>query len=198
MPGYTTYQDTELLTFIREGNEGAFTEIYDRYYKGVYRYLLGFVKDPMLAEDLLNEVFVKVWEIRDRLQIEASFGAYLYRTCHNRATNALKKIASDNRLRRDVLIHLQTLAEHELPQPDELEAYDRLLDAALDILPPQRRKVFELCRQQGRTYEQAAEELGVSVNTVKDHMSHALKALRAFLRDNGDIAMVILIIEQLF
>ena len=198
MPSYQTYQDTELLTFIRTGDEAAFTEIYDRYHKGVYYYLLGFVKDPLLAEDLVNEVFIKVWEIRDRLHIEASFGAYLYRTCHNRATNTLKKIASDNRLRQRVIDHLQTITAHDLPLPGELEAYDRLLDAALDTLPPQRRKVFELCRQQGKTYEEAASELGISANTVKDHMSHALKTLRAFLKDNGEIALAILVIEQLF
>jgi RNA polymerase sigma-70 factor (family 1) len=195
---YTSYHDGELVDFLRSSDHDAFTEIYDRYHTGVYNYLLGFVKNPVQAEDLVHEVFIKVWEIRERLHIEASFGAYLYRICHNMAVSALKEIARDRRSREKAISYFRAIAITEPSLPGELKQYDLLLQQALDSLPPQRRKIFILCRQEGKTYDQTAAELGLSRNTVKEHMIKALRDLRAYLADKGEIALAILIIEHLF
>jgi RNA polymerase sigma-70 factor (family 1) len=196
---YASHTDEQLVASLKNSEEGAFTELYSRHYAGTYYYLLGFTKDGPLTEDLVHEVFIKLWEVRERLSIEASFSAYLYRICHNKAVNTLKKIASDQRLRDHALSHLGALQLPRLP-PDtaEYRRYDQLLESALNSLPPQRRRVFELIRQEGKSYEQAASELDVSLNTVKDHMVKAMRSLRGFLAEKGEIALLLVLLEKLF
>lgn len=172
--------------------------LYDRYHKQVYAYLLGFVKDNALAEDLTHEVFIKIWDIRGQVQLHTSFSSYLFRICHNKAVNTLGKIASDNKLRDKVLQHLQVLSSPEVQQAGKLKEYDQLLENALETLPPQRRKVFQLCREEGKTYDETASQLGISRNTVKEHMVKAQKALRSFLDEKGEIAFLLLAIANYF
>lgn len=194
---YSTYNDEQLLELLQNADEKAFEAIYERYHKSVYAYLAGFVKDTALAEDLTHEVFIKVWDIRGRLQLHSSFSSYLFRICHNKAINALQKIAVDNRLRYGVLYHLQTLSALHTQDAAALKEYDQLLEDALDTLPPQRRKVFLLCREEGKTYDETAAELGISRNTVKEHMVKAQKALRTFLGEKGEIAFMLLLIANI-
>ncbi len=107
---YSTYADEQLFKLLQSGNEKVFEEIYERYHKSVYAYLLGFLKDNALAEDLTHEVFMKIWNMRGQIELHTSFSSYLFRICHNKAINTLEKIAVDNKLRNQVLHHLQTFS----------------------------------------------------------------------------------------
>ncbi len=196
MSRYGTYSDEQLFQLLQSEGEKVFAVIYERYHKQVYAYLLGFVKDNTLAEDLTHEVFMKIWDIRAQVQLHASFSSYLFRICHNKAVNALEKIASDNKLRNRVMLHLQTLSAHDVQHNRNLQQYEQLLENALDILPPQRRKVFQLCREEGKTYDETAAQLGISRNTVKEHMVKAQKALRSFLDEKGEIAFFLLVLAN--
>ena len=195
---YSTYTDEQLVQLLQSGHQRVFEEIYQRYHKQVYAYLAGFVKDNSLAEDLTHEVFMKIWDIREQLQLHTSFSSYLFRICHNRAINALEKIAVDTRLRSRVIQHLQTVHSTQIQDAGALKEYDQLLENALDSLPPQRRKVFLLCREEGKTYDETAALLGISRNTVKEHMVKAQKALRAFLDDKSDLAFLLILVLDLF
>lgn len=195
---YSTYTDEQLFQLLQSGDQKVFEEIYTRYHKSVYAYLLGFVKDNSLAEDLTHEVFMKIWDIRNQVTLHTSFSSYLFRICHNKAINTLEKIASDNKLRNRVMLHLQTLSSSEIQETGKLKEYDQLLESALESLPPQRRKVFQLCREEGKTYDETASQLGISRNTVKEHMVKAQKALRSFLDEKGEIAFLLLVIANYF
>lgn len=194
----STYTDEQLFQLLQSGDEKVFELIYERYHRSVYAYLLGFLKDTTLAEELTHEVFIKIWNIRGQVQLHTSFSSYLFRICHNKAINALEKIAADNKLRKRVLDHLQTLSSYHIQDPVALKEYDQLLENALEILPPQRRKVFQLCREEGKTYDETAAQLGISRNTVKEHMVKAQKALRSFLDEKGEIAFLLLVIADYF
>lgn len=198
MPQSSTYTDEQLLQLLQSGDEKGFKGIYDRYHKSVYAYLIGFLKDATLAEDLTHEVFMKIWAIREQIQLRSSFSAYLFRICHNKAINTLEKIAVDNKLRNRVLSHLQTVVSPEVQESAALKEYEQLLENALGILPPQRRKVFQLCREEGKTYDETAAQLGISRNTVKEHMVKAQKALRSFLDEKGEIAFLLLVMANMF
>lgn len=180
---------------MRTDDKAAFSALYERYSNLVYNYLSGFLKDPALTEDLAHEVFIKLWEIRHRLDIQTSFEAYLLRTCRNSAITALKKIRVDSRLAQAAIKYLESLPASALQTTTTLEKYDRLLDEAVASLPPQRRKIFLLCREEGKTYEQVATELGLSINTVKEHMKDALKALRTFLGERGELAFFLFLVH---
>lgn len=195
---YSSHTDAQLLGLLKTGDGGAFTEIYNRYHQPIYVYLIDFVKVPSLAEDLVHEVFMKIWEIRTRLEIKRSFSAYIYRISHNKALDALRKIASDQALRKEVL---QWIDPH-LPESDyaaiHTRRYERLLEEAVATLPAQRQKVFILCREEGKTYDEAASALGISRNTVKEHMVQSLRFLRHYFYEKGKLTLILLLVEKLF
>jgi RNA polymerase sigma-70 factor (ECF subfamily) len=192
------YNEKEVLAALAQGNETAFATIYHRYHSAIYLYLLDFVKVPHLAEDLVHEVFMKIWEIRARLNIKTSFSSYLYRISHNKAIDALKMISADQALRNEVIRWL----EPQLPEFDSVAGrtrhYEQLMGEAVASLPPQRQKVFILCREEGKTYEEAAAELGISRNTVKEHMVHSVRFLRQYLSERGGLAFMVILMEKLF
>lgn len=196
---YSTYSDTELLVFLRDGDKLAFAEFYNRYHKPVYRYLISLVKVPEIAEDLVHEIFLKLWDIRQKLEIKENFKGYLFWMCHNKAADTTKKIAGERMLKNQLLLHYyQTLSTVETHTFEQLQRYDNLIEEALNSLSPQRRKVYELCKKQGKSYQEAANELQISTHTVKEHMSYALSALRDFLRHKGEFSLACIAMAQLF
>jgi RNA polymerase sigma-70 factor (ECF subfamily) len=181
---------------LKNGSEAAFTQIYDRYHRGIYAYLLGFVKAPHLAEDLVHEVFMKIWEARERIEITTSLSAYLYRISHNKAIDALKKIAKDASLRKEVLEWMDPRITE--PGNESLNHYEELYRNAIAALTPQRQKIFILCKEKGKTYEEAATELGISRNTVKEHMVQSLRFLRTYFAERGQLTLMILALGRFF
>lgn len=180
-----TYHEQSVIQRLQKGDSDAFLELYNHYHPALYHYVLGFVKSPAIAEDLLQDVFLKIWEIRHRINPELSFKAYLYRICRNSVFKLLKKIAVDEILRVQVMQQFtQSVADADLKLL--WQQYDEILQSAINRLPPQRQKVFRLCREEGRTYEQVADELGISRNTVKEHMVLAMKLIREHVDQYGD------------
>jgi len=193
---YTLASDGELLEFLKADNSEAFGEIYNRYHQPVYRYLITLVKIPELTEDMVQEVFIKIWEIRKKLEIKTNFRSYLFRISHNKAADTIKKIATDRNLKTQLLHHYQDFFEAEPRSAEELRRMDDLVDLAFESLSPQRRKVYELCKKKGLSYREAAAELQISPNTVKEHMAKALATLRDFLQDRGELALFFLLCEM--
>lgn len=197
MIAYSTYDENMLVSLLKTGNEEAFTEIYNRFHKPVYGYLLALVKSPEIAEDLVNEIFLKVWEVREKLEIKISFSAYLFRICHNKAVDATKKIAGEHQLRAEMMRYYQDFASVTPCSQEELYQYDLLEEQAFDSLSPQSRRVYKLCRLEGRSYREVAEKLQISPYTVKEHMSRALAHLRSFLKERGKIALILILLEKI-
>lgn len=191
--------DSELVDRLKQGDNTAFTQLYDQYHRAVYFYILDYVKAPQVAEDLVHDVFMKIWEIREGLTITTSFSSYLYRICHNKAIDALQKIAKDEKLRQEVLQWIEPQLQEKERNLQEHRAvyYERIYQEAISALSPQRQRVFLLCREQGKTYEEAAAELGISRNTVKEHMGEALHFLRNYLLKKGELAFVMIILGKI-
>ncbi|WP_165806616.1 RNA polymerase sigma factor [Chitinophaga parva] len=178
------------------GDREAFTTIYQQYHAGIYNYLLKFTRNPALTEDLVHDVFLKIWEVRAQLDIRKSFDSYLYRLARNTALNQLNRLALYDTI-RDELLHRLSLDATDQPLMNALETkqYEALLQKALDSLPPQRREAFILCRQQGRSYEEAAAMMHISRNTFKQHLSLAVKSIRDYLLEHGNISLLILLVS---
>ena len=184
------HTEARLLHELKSGSEAAFTHIYDRYHRGIYAYLVGFVKLPQLAEDLVHEVFMKIWEARERMEVTTSLSAYLYRISHNKAIDVLKKIAKDAALRKEILEWMDPHITE--PENEQLHHYEELYRGAVAALTPQRQKIFILCKEKGKTYEEAATELGISRNTVKEHMVQSLRFLRTYFAERGQLTLLIM------
>jgi RNA polymerase sigma-70 factor (family 1) len=194
---YLTYNDAELLRLLKESDKMAFTEIYNRFHKPVYRYLISIVKVEEQAEDLVHEIFLKLWESRETLSVRGAFTPYLFRACHNKAIDAIRKIANDHKLQSDLLKAYENLTVAADHSQEELHRLDNLVEEALDALSPQRRKVYELCRQKGKSYNEAASEMGIAPNTVKDHMSKALSALRQIVQNRGELTIILILMGNI-
>jgi RNA polymerase sigma-70 factor (family 1) len=182
--------ENELLLRMARGDQPSFAAIYRRYHAGVYHYILHFVKLPDLAEDLVHDVFLKVWEVRERINPDLSFAGYLYRIARNHVYKTIHQIAADKDLRARILRELPV----EAFQDGQNREYERLFGLALSQLPRQRRTVFRLCREEGKTYEEAAAILGISRNAVKKHMVLSMRSIQDFMLRNGDVTLVLLVL----
>lgn len=194
----SVYDEEQLLGFLRTGDSAAFAELYHRYRNEVYGYGLTLVKVPEIAEDLVQDVFVKIWDVHHKLEIKQNFRSYLFRVCHNRAIDINKEIARKRHLLDQLIYHYQFLPEADPISAEELQRYDELVVEALDSLTPVRRMVYDLCKVEKKSYEEAARELGISPNTVKAHMSKILSLLRDYFRQHGKITIVLLLLEDFY
>lgn len=180
-----TYNERRLLQGVQQGDSHAFLELYNIYYPALYHYVMRFVKSPAIAEDVLQDVFLKIWEIRERINPDLSFKAYLYRISRNSVFKLMKQIAGDESLRLQVMQQFrQTVSDADLKIC--WQQYEEILQAAIARLSPQRQKVFLLCREESKTYEEVAAELGISRNTVKEHMVLAMKSIKDYFEQYGN------------
>ncbi|RAJ08751.1 RNA polymerase sigma-70 factor (ECF subfamily) [Chitinophaga skermanii] len=185
--------DETLLQQVSAGNEQAFTTLYWRYSGALYKNFLKMVKDELLAEELLQDLFAKIWQKRESLQINSDFKGYLYRMGYNMVMDFYRKLQRDQTL----LNHFKQVATenyHHIEEIFNLKDSQALLSNALTALSPQQRKVFELCRLEGKTYKEAAEILGISVHTVKEYFVKANLSVRTYLLQHVDISIGLMMI----
>ena len=195
MMSSTIYLDeSAALSALKEGHADAFRYVYKKYHARLYHYALKMVKAPSLAEDIVQDVFLKVWEVRGRINPALSFQAYLYKISRNQTFRVIKKIANDSRLRDQVTKEVTRIQQEEPDSILQWQHYAEWLKEVVDKLPPQRKRVFRLCREQGKTYQQAADELGISKLTVKEHMMLAVRSIKQYLYQYGDIAFLIFLV----
>ncbi|QEC79253.1 RNA polymerase sigma factor [Mucilaginibacter ginsenosidivorax] len=189
-----TVNDIVLCERLMGGDVDAYKQIYDKYHSQLYYYALRFLKMPELAEDVIHDVFLKLWEIREQLKPEFGIVGYLYKITRNQVFKLIKKIAVETELRAKVI---SIIEEQAIESEADLQwnEYAGLLGSAVEQLPPQCKKVFNLCRQEGKTYDEAAQILGISKHTVKEHMMAAMKSIKKYFRQNADIVFSLLIIE---
>jgi RNA polymerase sigma-70 factor (family 1) len=170
------------------GNEAAFRAIFDLYRDRLFCYCLKFTKTREAAEEIVQDVFVKVWENRQAINPDLSFNAYLYQITKNLAFNFLKKAAGEVSFKRKVLLYLEVA--HNQPEEDCIfQDYEQLAEQAIQTLPPQRQLIFRMSRRDGMSHEEIADSLGISKNTVKVQIVKASKTLREFFQLHTDIAM---------
>lgn len=173
------FNGNDLIIRVVQGDEIAFEQLFRQYKNKLYSFILHLSGSATIAEDVLQDVFLKIWRDRDQLTGIDNFNAYLYRMAQNTAINVLRRQSREALLLNEV----QRLAPERV-QGDELLAAKEVqtaLQQAINNLPPQQRKVYQLGQEQGLTYEQIAGSLGISTSTVRNHMVQALKAIREYI-----------------
>ncbi|WP_212006721.1 RNA polymerase sigma factor [Chitinophaga sp. HK235] len=193
---YSTYPDTKLLLLLKDNDPLAFAEIYERYCQEIFKYAIVLVKIPEIAKDLVQDVFIKIWEAREKIEVEKSFRSYLFRVCHNRAYDIQKEIAQNRSLREQLINYYEPVIEPEALSQESDTPYGHLMKQALNSLTPQRRRIYEMCKNDKKSYEEVARELNISPNTVKNHMANTLSFLRDYLRQHSKLTPVLVWLLQ--
>lgn len=193
MPASKDQTDDALLQSLRRGSEEAFIALYTSYSSLLSRYIAKFVKSSALADDLSQEVFLKVWECRSQLADVRALRPWLFTLARNRTLNFLKRAATDDAAKAEILRNYTR--SHQSVEDALLTAdYLQYIRGILAGLPPRTREVFRLCREQEKTYEEAAAELGISRNAVKKHMIRSMKVLRGSVEKDLGISLGVLMV----
>jgi len=185
--------ETTTLMALQKGDKTAFDALFRAYYTPLCYYAASLQNgDRTLAEDLVQQAFVKLWEQRESLQINWSVKAYLYRSVHNAALNQIRAEKVRDRYKQYNADYLEM--NHQQASEPEPQLKERL-QKALSALPAQCRQVFELSRFEELKYREIAEQLDISIKTVESQMGKALKILRTQLADY--LVTVILLLNMI-
>lgn len=159
---------------IQQKNTSAFECFYKAQYKSYFMASFGYLNDTDLAQEVVNDVFMKIWEDAEKLVIETSLKSYVYRAVINRSLNVLAKQKREIQQRKE-LGYVQD-ESYELRQIEENEL-KMALYKAIDQLPDQCKRVFCMSRFDQLKQQEIADKLGISIKTVKNHITHALQEL---------------------
>lgn len=166
------------------------------YSKQLYLTIFRLVKSDKIAEELLQELFVKLWEKRGGLTIQSNIGGYLNRMGANLVFDFYRKATKDQLAKEQLIAFFSDeQTDHQPAQELETEADTvNQLVTLMEQLPPQRKKVFELCKIQGKSYQEAGQQLGISVSTVNDHIVKATRLLRTQLIERNSFSALLLLL----
>ena len=181
-------RDEDLMISYQQGNTAAFELLYERHKGGVYRYLLAKCYRQEIAEELFQDVWMKLIAARDRYEISAKFTTYLYRLAHNHFIDYYRKTRTDVIQKNDQdedVEQLMATAQKQTDEQLEIRRQTETLSQLVDSLPDEQREAFMLKEEAGLTVAEIAEVTGVSTEAAKSRLRYAVKKLRAGLKVHG-------------
>ena len=175
-------ENESIGTLLAQRDEAAFEQVFKTHFKRLHAYAFTILRDEIQAEEMVQQVFFKLWERNENLSLTGSISSYLYRAVHNESLNYIKhqKVRSNHQLH--VAYSMKNEVEHPAKKvmAGELE---KKIHSALNELPEQCRTIFQMSRFDELKYREIADKLGISVKTVESQMSKALRLLRVKLVD---------------
>jgi len=192
-----TAENIELLTKLRNGDQLAFAQIYNQYRSKMYAYANTLCKSPETAEEIVQEVFIRLWQKKEQINTDLNFSAYIKKVTLNHVLNHLKKVAREKSLQVEVFQYIDSIrntTEDNLLEKELLKTYDE----AIALLPPQKKIIYQMSRNEEMTHDQIAKQLNISKNTVKNHMVEATKFIRGYVGKHGSIVCFIIASSNYF
>jgi len=186
--------DKETILRFKEGDPEAFDAIYRIHSKKLYYFALGLVKDQEIAKDLVQEVFLNLWEKRDQVNADLNFDNYLFTIAYNAIRKFFRNISLENK----VLSHLQRKSPGVIESADGTVIYNELYDLAsrsIDSLPPRCKAVYKLSKQEGLKIKEIAGKLNISPRTAENHLAKALKYLKEELLETSFLALLVYLLS---
>jgi len=169
------------VTVLSRDRESEFEKVFKKHFKGLHAYACTILKDDIMAEEMVQNVFCRLWEKTDHIDIRESVSGYLYRSVYHESLNYLKHLKV-REAHRDYTLHQEqqsASASHAL----ELSELETRLDIALRELPEKCRTIFQMSRFEELKYQEIADRLQMPVKTVENQMGKALRLLRVKLAD---------------
>lgn len=170
-------EEEDFIAF-KAGDQASFETVYNCNKEKLFQYTLQYLKNPELAYDVVQDTFIRLWESRSQMVNFENVRGFLYLTAKNNAINYLRRASIDLKAKGKIL------EGYTFPEESEVEyyvidrEYEKYITEILNKLPEQTKLVFKKCRFEDMSYDEVADELGISRNTVKKHMMRALKTFR--------------------
>lgn len=187
-----TYVEADLLRSIAKGDEHAFGIFFERYSRLVHNFILRYNDDPQLADDIIQEIFTRIWLTRETLPDIGNITNYLFTIAKNYAINLIRQKVRERQ--RHLEWHTMQLNDGD---KKELEPLLSVLDKAIAGLPERQQRTWIMSRREGKKYVEIAEELGVSRETVKTNLQLANANITRYVLANIELAIALYILKIL-
>lgn len=185
--------EKNLLRQIALGDEASFERLFATYHKRLLYYITLFIKSPEIAEEVVMDVFMKIWLGRDIINEVDNFDSFLFRVAHNKAIDFLRSVSKDPDFKElmwgTMQLSTSEAADHLLLKNE----FDKKVREAMSLLSKQRREIFTLSREQDLTHEQIAYRLGLSKNTVNNHIVEAKRFIRDYLAKSLNMPYILVL-----
>jgi len=179
---YELQDERELFARMAKGDVQAFTTIFNHYNKIIYPVILRMLKTEEAAEEIVQDVFLKLWQNRSRFTDIENHKAFLFRMASNKTLDALKKLSTEKGMLMRLQQNLKQQEEDNTGEFLDFKESEKLVTKAIAQLPTQRQVIYKLSRHEGLSYDEIAERLNISRNTVRNQLVEALKFIRSYLK----------------
>jgi RNA polymerase sigma-70 factor (ECF subfamily) len=181
--------EKDIIIALKNDSANAFDDLFRMYGQRLFLFSRGFLKDPEDAKEIVQNVFVKIWENRANIDEFQSFKSYLFSIAYNSIITEFRKKHREQKLLEN--IKLSTPGYHQDLEDQLLyDSTKQEIENAIEALPERRKLIFKLSRFEGRSYQEIASELGISVNTVENQISEALKYLRNSIKKDTLVTLL--------
>jgi RNA polymerase sigma-70 factor (family 1) len=191
-------QERDWVRGLLDGREEVFRAVYEAYQRPIFAFAFYLSKSKDTAEEVVQEVFIRLWEHRTKLDEETFLLAYLKKMTQNLIIDLFRKANLDKTLQARIFVSMNE-PDHQTTDRILEKEFSLIYQQALDKLPPQQRIVFALSRDENLSYQEIAERLRLSRHTVRNHMTQAIHSIRHHVRQNADLASlaVVLLLRDL-
>jgi RNA polymerase sigma-70 factor (ECF subfamily) len=179
--------NNELIERVQNDEKEAFDELYRKYHSAIYYNILKLTRDAIVSEDIVQEVFITLWEKRHDLNIEQGISGWLFVVSYNRSISYLKRKLKESLARTGLQQNIENTTDAENSFTNTQMS---ILEKAIEQLSPQKRRVFELCKLQRKTYAEAADELQISKHTVKEYLSGAVISIKNYVQQYPEYSVI--------
>lgn len=178
-----------LLVLSSEADENAFTSLFHLYKHKLYSYVLRLTESEMLAEDIVQDVFMKLWDEHEALAGIDNFGSYVFRMSKNHAINHFRRMSHETLIISEIF--QANPSDNHTEDIIALAETEKILKDIIDKLPAQQKMIYNLSRHEGKSHDEIADLLKISPNTVKNHIVLAMSTIRTQLRRHSDTLLIL-------
>jgi RNA polymerase sigma-70 factor (family 1) len=185
------HTDKELFHQIAGGDQSAFAELFRRYDRRIYPFVLKMIKEDSLAEEIAQEIFVKLWDQRAKLATVDNPESWLLTLAAHHTLDQIQKRLNERKMLRRLFDLSKNAATNDTEETLQFRESNTLVQQAVDRLPLQQKKVYRLSREEGLNYREIGVRLNISPNTVRNHLVEALRSIRIYLDEKGSISFLL-------
>jgi RNA polymerase sigma-19 factor, ECF subfamily len=189
MNHYEMCNDGKLFEQLAQNDHGAFAELFRRYDKRIYPFVLKMIRSESLAEEITQEIFIKLWVNRHKLSGIDRPDAYILTVANHHTLDHIKKQVNRGKVVRHISRQMADAISNITEETLLYREKRSLIERAAELLPEQQKKVFHLSRNEHYDYDEIARELNISRNTVRNHLSHALRSIKTYLDEHGEVSV---------